>query len=202
MSAITMRKTREGEVPRDGATAVQERPDRPVFNGNGPDDYVCVECGNVLAAKMQAVQMTKRVRVRCGRCDTVNVAITDLRQAENLRASDVVHKHMSTLPASVTVGEVRDYFAASASRQLAVLVDGERYVGSIPAPELADDVDPGELASSHATPGPTIAPRASAADARDLALAHPSGRVAVVDDRGSLVGIVAVNETKSQFCGT
>ena len=44
-----MRQIREGEVPRDGGTAVQEDPDRPVFRGNGPDDYVCVECGNVLA---------------------------------------------------------------------------------------------------------------------------------------------------------
>ena len=38
-----------GEVPFDGGTAIQEDPDRPVFHGNGPDDYVCVECGNVLA---------------------------------------------------------------------------------------------------------------------------------------------------------
>ena len=45
-----MREIREGEVPQDGGTAIQEDPDRPVFHGNGPDDYVCVECGNVLAA--------------------------------------------------------------------------------------------------------------------------------------------------------
>ena len=44
-----MRAVREGEVPKDGGTALQEDADRPVFNGNGPDDYVCVECGNVLA---------------------------------------------------------------------------------------------------------------------------------------------------------
>ena len=31
------------------ARRIQEDPDRPVFHGNGPDDYVCVECGNVLA---------------------------------------------------------------------------------------------------------------------------------------------------------
>ena len=43
---------REGEVPLDGGTALQEDPDRPVFRGNGPYDYVCVECGNVLAAAM------------------------------------------------------------------------------------------------------------------------------------------------------
>ena len=28
---------------------MQDDPGRPVFNGNGPDDYVCVQCGNVLA---------------------------------------------------------------------------------------------------------------------------------------------------------
>ena len=47
---MVMRRVREGEVPPDGGTALQEDPDRPVFRGNGPYDYVCVECGNVLAA--------------------------------------------------------------------------------------------------------------------------------------------------------
>jgi DNA-directed RNA polymerase subunit RPC12/RpoP len=72
-----MRRVREGEVPFDGGTAVQENADRPVFTGNGPNDYVCVECGNVLAAGMDPEHMTRRVRVRCGRCRTVNVAVTD-----------------------------------------------------------------------------------------------------------------------------
>jgi phage FluMu protein Com len=55
---------------------VQEDADRPAFAGNGPDDYVCVSCGNVLAASMHAMQMTKKVRVKCARCRTVNVAVT------------------------------------------------------------------------------------------------------------------------------
>lgn len=79
MATVAMRRVREGEVPRDGGTAVQENPDRPAFRGNGPDDYVCVECGNVLAASMHAQQMTLKVRVRCGRCRTVNVADTDIK---------------------------------------------------------------------------------------------------------------------------
>ena len=37
-----MRRVREGEVPPDGGTALQDDPDRPVFRGNGPYDYVCV----------------------------------------------------------------------------------------------------------------------------------------------------------------
>jgi phage FluMu protein Com len=72
-----MRRIRPGEVPRDGGTAIQDDPARPVFHGNGPDDYVCVECGNVLAASMDAQYMTKKVRVKCGRCRTVNVAVTE-----------------------------------------------------------------------------------------------------------------------------
>ena len=50
METMVMRRVREGEVPPDGATALQDDPDRPVFRANGPYDYVCVECGNVLAA--------------------------------------------------------------------------------------------------------------------------------------------------------
>jgi DNA-directed RNA polymerase subunit RPC12/RpoP len=56
---------------------VQDDVDRPVFRGSGPDDYVCVECGNVLAVSMHPVQMTKKVRIRCGRCSTVNVSVRD-----------------------------------------------------------------------------------------------------------------------------
>ena len=41
-------------------------PTGPVFNGNGPDDYVCVQCGNLLAASMDGAYMTKKVRVSCG----------------------------------------------------------------------------------------------------------------------------------------
>jgi phage FluMu protein Com len=77
MAKIAMRQIREGEVPFDGGTAIQEDVDRPAFRGNGPDDYVCVVCGNVLAESMHSMQMTKKVRVRCGRCSTVNVAVTE-----------------------------------------------------------------------------------------------------------------------------
>jgi phage FluMu protein Com len=78
MPRITMRRIREGEVPYDGGTALQEAPDRPVWSGNGPNDYVCVECGNVLAEAMHDEQMTFKVRVKCGVCKTVNVSATDV----------------------------------------------------------------------------------------------------------------------------
>jgi ribosomal protein S27AE len=77
MAVVVMREIRPGEVPFAAGTAVQEDVDRPAFTGNGPDDYVCVSCGNVLAASMHPEQMTKKVRVKCGRCRTVNVAVTE-----------------------------------------------------------------------------------------------------------------------------
>ena len=52
-------------------------PGRPVFRGNGENDYVCVECGTVLAASMDPDYMDFKVRVRCAQCRTVNVPDTD-----------------------------------------------------------------------------------------------------------------------------
>jgi DNA-directed RNA polymerase subunit RPC12/RpoP len=74
MAQRTMRELRDGEMPFDGGTAVQENPERPVFRGNGADDYLCVACGNVLAAGMAPEYMTKKVRIRCARCRTINVS--------------------------------------------------------------------------------------------------------------------------------
>lgn len=74
MTVRVMRAVAPEEVPVDGGTAVQDRAERPVFRGNGDTDYTCVSCGNVLAAAMDPQYMTRRVRVRCGRCRTVNIA--------------------------------------------------------------------------------------------------------------------------------
>ena len=127
--------------------------------------------------------------------------MTELREAEGLTAAEVMHRHISTLPVSVTVGDVREYFAASASRRVALLVDGDRYLGSIPATELPADIDPAGPAAVHAVPGPTVRPQAPAVQARELALEHPTRRVPVVDDGGALVGIVAITNDRLRFCG-
>jgi CBS-domain-containing membrane protein len=140
--------------------------------------------------------------VRLGRAFWHHLGMIDLREAEGLTAADVMHRHVSTLAASVTVGELREYFAASASRRLALLADGERYIGSISAEDLPARIDPGELAAALAVPGSTVGPRASAADARELARGHSTRRLPVVDESGALVGIIAVNEQRSRFCGT
>lgn len=69
-----MRAVAPEEIPVDGGTAVQESPHRPVFRGHGEFDYVCASCGSVLAAGMDPAHMTRRVRIRCAGCHTVNIA--------------------------------------------------------------------------------------------------------------------------------
>ena len=73
-----MRRVREGEVPRDGGTAVQEDPD----GRRSAATYPTTTWRRVrqrARASMHAQQMTLKVRVRCGRCRTVNVADTDIK---------------------------------------------------------------------------------------------------------------------------
>ena len=77
MATLVMQEIHVGEFPKDGGTAVQDDIDRPVFRGNGPNDYVCGQCGNLLAEAMDPQYMSKRVRIRCGRCRTINVVAVD-----------------------------------------------------------------------------------------------------------------------------
>jgi CBS domain len=110
-----------------------------------------------------------------------------------------MHRHLTTLPASTTIAELRAYFAASGSRRLALFVDGERYAGCLMRTDLPDD-DDGALAD-HQSHEPVARAGDPAAAARDKALAHPSRRTAVIDEAGALVGIVAINGRLDGFCG-
>ena len=118
-----------------------------------------------------------------------------------MSAADIMNQHVTTVPSSSTVGELRAYFAVSASRHLAVLVDGERYMGAIAAATVPDTADAASAALDHATFEPTIDVSAPAVIARDLALRQPTLRLPVLDD-GRLVGIVAINARRDAFCGT
>ena len=128
--------------------------------------------------------------------------MTTLAETSGLAAADVMHRRASTLSASATVGEVREYFAGSGSHRIALLVDGGRYAGMVTPAVLPADADDAAPASVYAVRGPTISPDASADEARDRTLAEPSRRMPVVDAEGALVGIVAIDENLTRFCGT
>jgi Mg/Co/Ni transporter MgtE len=116
-------------------------------------------------------------------------------------AADLMHRRITTLPASATVGDMRAYFAESTSHKLALLVDGERYVGSLAASSL-DGAPDSALASELAARGDTVEPDVPAALARERAMAMASSRLPVVDADGRLVGIIAINSRRDGFCGT
>jgi CBS domain-containing protein len=124
-----------------------------------------------------------------------------LEDIEGATAADLMHRRITTLPASATVAELRAYFAESTSHKLALLVDGDRYVGSLAASALdgAPDTAP---AGTFAERGETVAPDVPADRARERALAMESSRLPVVDAEGRLAGIIAINSRRDGFCGT
>jgi CBS domain-containing protein len=129
------------------------------------------------------------------------MARTRLDEANGLTVADVTHSEFKALPASATVGEVRDWFEASDSRQMAVFADEGRYEGCLLRGDL-DAADSTEAAAEYAQREATVAPHEPASRGEELALATPARRVPVVDGDGRLVGIVAVTHDLQAFCGT
>lgn len=130
------------------------------------------------------------------------VAKTRVDDPGSLTVAEVIHKRFTTLPASATIGEVSDWFAASTSRRMAILAEDGRYLGSLTPADVAGDVDPSRPAAEVAKVGPTIAPDAPARAGEELALLTDSRRVPVVDGDGRLLGIVSVTGDLTSFCGT
>jgi DNA-directed RNA polymerase subunit RPC12/RpoP len=75
MADISMREVEPDEVPPNAGNAIQDDVDRPVFYGVGEDNYLCGNCGNLLAVEMQPAQMNIKVRIRCAKCGSLQVAI-------------------------------------------------------------------------------------------------------------------------------
>ena len=76
-----------------------------------------------------------------------------LEEAAGLTVADVVHRKFSALPADATIGAVREWFAASTSRRMAFLADGERYLGSLTPVDVDGDRDPTAPAADGSTDG-------------------------------------------------
>jgi len=132
----------------------------------------------------------------------LTMARTPLDEATQLCAADVIHRRLGALPADSTVGQVRDWFAASSHRRIAVLANHRRYAGSLTREDLGDEPDPLRPATDFARPGPTVTPDAPALTAHQLAIATPALRVPVVDHDGTLIGVVGVTDDLAGFCGT
>jgi CBS domain-containing protein len=117
-------------------------------------------------------------------------------------AAELVHSRLTTTPASETVGDLRAYFESSSSHKLALVVDGERFVGAVTPDTLPADAPDSASAAEYAQRGRTVPPGTPAAEARDIALDEPSARLPVVGDDDTLVGVVAITSRRDGFCGT
>jgi CBS domain-containing protein len=123
-------------------------------------------------------------------------------EAGGLTVEAVMHTQLSVVPAAATVADVRDYFAASTHRRLAVLVDDDGvYVGALTSAHLTG-ADPTRPAAELADREPIVSPATPAEIGRDLALETDARRIPVIDDDGRLVGVLAVTTDLQRFCGT
>ena len=120
-------------------------------------------------------------------------------ETEGLTVADVMHGEFASWPPTATVGEVRDWFAASASRRLALLADADRYLGALTPADVGEDVDGGQAAAGLASAYPTVAPDAPASAGLELVLGASARRVPVVDHDGRLVGVLAITTDRQAF---
>jgi CBS-domain-containing membrane protein len=115
-------------------------------------------------------------------------------------AADLMLRDPKTLAGDASVAEVRAQLA-NPKVQMLLLADDRRFVGAVTSvpEEAADD----ERAVSYADPSPeTIAPTATAEDAWQRALESTYRRVIVLDDDGTLHGLLCLNKKRTGFCQT
>jgi CBS domain-containing protein len=128
----------------------------------------------------------------------VNAAETAIGQAQI--AADMMLRDPKTLPSDASVGDVRSLLA-NPKVEMVLLAEGGKLSGAvtdIPAAAAADD-----RALQYADPNPDrISPGESATAAFDRAAASPHRRVIVVDDDGSLLGLLCLNRSRTRFCQT
>lgn len=114
-----------------------------------------------------------------------------------MTVADVMHADVASLPSTATVAELRDWFAVSASRRLAVIADDGRYAGSLTPVDVGAPADTPAL--ERARPHATVAPEVPAVIGRDLALASEARRVPVVDAEGHFLGVLALTTDLEYF---
>ena len=114
-------------------------------------------------------------------------------------AADLMLRDPKTLPASATVDEVRGQLA-NPKVQMVLLAEHGKLLGAVTA--IPDAARGGESALDYADTNPgTIGPSASGRAAFDQTAASPHRRTIVVDDDGTLLGLLCLNPSRTRLCG-
>lgn len=120
-------------------------------------------------------------------------------EVDGLTVADVMHAGVASMPSTVTVAELRAWFATSASRRLAVIADDGRYRASLTPDDVGPDARGERPALECARDRETLAPDRAAASGRDLVLATDARRIPVVDDDGRFHGVLALTSDLQHF---
>jgi CIC family chloride channel protein len=113
--------------------------------------------------------------------------------------ADVMMPEPHTNSADEPVADARAKLAKS-SVKLLVVVDGERFTGTVGRDDLPPEDQDGTLATIARADGPRLAPDDSVEHAIDLIQQSGAERVPVVDDQGVLRGLVCLNRGADHFC--
>jgi CBS domain-containing protein len=122
-----------------------------------------------------------------------------LEDAKVRTVGEVMIRRPKTLPVGATVADARRLFENPGVRT-ALLVDGERYAGELTRDHIAGA--PGDAAvGAHAdTAATTVAESDPVAAALARMDAAGTDRLAVVDDQGTLRGLVCLSRSAGELC--
>jgi CBS-domain-containing membrane protein len=127
------------------------------------------------------------------------MALPRTDETEGLVVADVMHDEVGALPAAATVAHAREWFAPSVSRRLAIVADGDRYVGVLTPADVTTEVSADRPLAVVARAGDSVAPDAPAATGLAVVLASAARRVPVVDADGRLHGVLAITADGKHF---
>jgi CBS domain-containing protein len=124
-----------------------------------------------------------------------------LEQALPLTVGELMIPNPKTLPADVSLADVRQVFEQS-SQRLILLVDGTAFRGAIDRDAIDPEAVAGTPAAQYADGGiATVTPATAIADAIELLEHSREPRLVVLDEDGrTLRGLLCFNRSSASFC--
>jgi CBS domain-containing protein len=117
-----------------------------------------------------------------------------------MSAADLMLRNPKTLTAEASVAEVRELLA-NPKVQMVLLVDGPAFKGAVT--HIPDEASPRERAVDYVdADAEVISPDASDDEAFERTTASPNRRVIVLDENGSLLGLLCLNQSRTGFCSS
>lgn len=114
-------------------------------------------------------------------------------------AGDVMLRHPKTLAADVSIERARAALDDD-HLHMVLLTDGETLVGTLTRGDLPEPESTGSAARWATLAGRTVRPHESAAAIEQMLVDRGRRRIAVVDDRDALLGLLCLKRRGRGFC--